>query len=239
MPAARPVRAVRAPQAGPPQCGEAAAGYRRVVADPPAGAQGQGRPLPALRPHPNGADASSRLASHPPPRREPGQQLHAQPRAPVLRLPPARRGPAVLKAKKEGKRCRRKVGSPKGGPMKFGTAIVDPPWPYRVPKVSANGSRSKQTGYSGHVYKPLDIDDLAARPVGDWVADIVLLWTTGPMMPAAARLIEAWGFEWVTLTYWVKTSPQGYPQESFDGRVSFKRHMGVGYWFRGDVEPVV
>ena len=123
--------------------------------------------------------------------------------------------------------------------MKFGTAIVDPPWPYRVPKVSANGSRSKQTGNSGHVYKPLDIDDLAALPVGDWVADIVLLWTTGPMMPAAARLIEAWGFEWVTLTYWVKTSPQGYPQESFDGRVSFKRHMGVGYWFRGDVEPVV
>jgi N6-adenosine-specific RNA methylase IME4 len=120
----------------------------------------------------------------------------------------------------------------------YGTAIIDPPWPYRPPKTTRTGSTSNQTGYSSQHYQPLSLPALAALPVNDWVSDLILLWTTGPMIPAAADLIRAWGFEWVTLTYWLKTSAQGHPQESFDGRVTYKRHMGVGYWFRGDVEPV-
>jgi N6-adenosine-specific RNA methylase IME4 len=116
----------------------------------------------------------------------------------------------------------------------YGTAIIDPPWNYARTSDSA-----KLGGYSDKHYEPLTMADLAALPVGELVTDIVLLWTTGPLVPTAASLVDAWGFEWITLTYWLKTSANGYPQESMDGRVSFKRHMGVGYWFRGDVEPVV
>jgi N6-adenosine-specific RNA methylase IME4 len=118
--------------------------------------------------------------------------------------------------------------------VKFQTAIVDPPWDY-----ARTSSSDKLGGYSDKQYEPLTTAALAELPVGELVGGVLLLWATGPMMPSALALVDAWGFEFITLTYWLKTSPLGHPQETFDGRTTFKRHMGVGYWFRGDVEPVV
>jgi N6-adenosine-specific RNA methylase IME4 len=59
------------------------------------------------------------------------------------------------------------------------------------------------------------------------------------MIPAASRLVSAWGFEWVTLIYWTKTSKSGPRPRTLWNEVVYKPHWGVGYWFRGDVEPVV
>jgi N6-adenosine-specific RNA methylase IME4 len=122
----------------------------------------------------------------------------------------------------------------------FATAIIDPPWPYRVPRQTADGDDSRQSGYSGQQYEPMSLPALAALPIGDIVSDLVLVWTTGPMLPAAAHLIAAWGFDWITAIYWVKTSKTGVQATLFNepSQVVYKPHMGVGYWFRGDVEPV-
>jgi N6-adenosine-specific RNA methylase IME4 len=117
----------------------------------------------------------------------------------------------------------------------FGTAVIDPPWPYR--KVNKSGPKSdpKMKGYVNYreegrtLYETetLDLADLAALPVGDLVADYVFLWTTGPFLPHALDLIRAWGFEYVTMLTWLKTRPSG------------SWSYGAGYWYRGSVEQIL
>ena len=48
------------------------------------------------------------------------------------------------------------------------------------------------------------------------------LWVTNPILPEAFRVLEAWGFRYVTLLTWHKV-----------GR------LGMGYHFRGDTEHVL
>lgn len=117
--------------------------------------------------------------------------------------------------------------------MKYGTIIVDPPWPYQ--KTSRHG---KLTGYSDVEYDPLTIDELAALPVGKAATDesVLLLWTTWPFVHAACHLIEAWGFEYTTGLPWVKVvSVDTSKEDAF----SFKPEYGVGYWFRGATEVLL
>lgn len=71
------------------------------------------------------------------------------------------------------------------------------------------------------------------------------LWTTGPFMEDAYRMVREWGMQPITLIYWVKTVevvPGGDafpldPQEAQDPK--FKPTYGCGYWFRGCVEPIL
>ena len=104
--------------------------------------------------------------------------------------------------------------------MKFKTLIIDPPWPYD--RTSSHGGLK---GYADQHYEPLSIADLAALPVGDVMHPddaYVLMWATGPFLPAAAGLFAAWGFKYITSAVWVKTTG-----------------IGVGYWFRGDHEHIL
>jgi N6-adenosine-specific RNA methylase IME4 len=122
----------------------------------------------------------------------------------------------------------------------YGTVIIDPPWDYRKPnRRKLDGSLSKQKGYAQQQYETITLADLALLPVGELVANVALVWTTGPMVPQAVHLIEAWGLSYVTMLYWVKTSPRGGPRLGPRGRITYMPHMGVGWWFRGNVEPVV
>ena len=122
----------------------------------------------------------------------------------------------------------------------YGTVIIDPPWDYRAPnRRKLDGSYSKQKGYAQQKYETITLADLATLPVGELVSNVALLWTTGPMVPQAVKLIEAWGLVYVTMLYWVKTSPKGGPRLGPKGRITYMPHMGVGYWFRGNVEPVI
>jgi N6-adenosine-specific RNA methylase IME4 len=108
---------------------------------------------------------------------------------------------------------------------KFGTIIADPPWAY-----DATSRQDKLRGYTDLHYAPLSTDSLCQLPVGDLASDeaVLLLWTTFPFIHDAKRVIEAWGFDYVTGLAWVKANPEtqaiGY---------------GVGYWFRGAVELVL
>src|ERR1039458_9673188 len=106
--------------------------------------------------------------------------------------------------------------------MKFGTLIVDPPWEYVERGVL------EHTG--GRPYPMLTNDDLAALPIADWVTEdaSMFLWTTGVFLPNAFQLIDAWGWQYKTVLYWVKTQKD-----------MTKASYGVGYHFRGCVEPII
>jgi N6-adenosine-specific RNA methylase IME4 len=115
----------------------------------------------------------------------------------------------------------------------FRTVVVDPPWPYRKVNHAEMASDAKMKGYVGYdepgrtKYATLDLPGLAALPIGDLVADYVFLWTTGPFLPAGLDLLKAWGFEYVTMLSWLKTTPGG------------NWAYGAGYWYRGAVENIL
>jgi N6-adenosine-specific RNA methylase IME4 len=130
---------------------------------------------------------------------------------------------------------------------KFGTIIVDPPWPYQV-----TSKHKKLTGYSDVQYKPLTIAELAALPVGEVAADdcALFLWTTWPFVEDAMYLIKEWGFKLKTGLPWVKASsiePAGeaFPSTDDDNnseikpKGKFKPKYGVGYWLIGCSEPIL
>jgi len=81
---------------------------------------------------------------------------------------------------------------------------MDPPWPY-------DGSPTKD-GAAGKHYKLMSYEDLAALPVKKMLTPTgaLLLWTTGPMMPMAIKLIEEWGLHFRNVAYvWVKINAEG------------------------------
>lgn len=115
----------------------------------------------------------------------------------------------------------------RGAGVKFGTIIADPPWEY-----SRTSGDLKLRGYSDMHYEPLTTDRLKKLPVTDISSDhcLLFLWTTSPFLAdgSALEVTRAWGFEPVTLLYWHKLT-------------EFKTsHLGgVGYWYRGNCEPVM
>jgi N6-adenosine-specific RNA methylase IME4 len=114
----------------------------------------------------------------------------------------------------------------------FGTTIVDPPWPYQ------NTSRhAKLSGYSDVEYAAMTMEDLKVLPVGDVTSNILLLWATGALIPDAVELVKAWGFEYKTMMFWHKATRP--PLENLDGERVYRPAYGVGYWVRGDTEPVI
>jgi N6-adenosine-specific RNA methylase IME4 len=110
--------------------------------------------------------------------------------------------------------------------------IADPPWSYRNRHDTRGKSRFGRgvaTRYSRGV---MTIDDLCA--LGPLVeaacaSDAYLfLWATPPTMPDAIRLLEAWGFRYVSIAfYWTKLYPSGAP------------FFGPGRYVPANVEPVL
>lgn len=113
---------------------------------------------------------------------------------------------------------------------KFGTIIADPPWAYGNTSVS-----EKLSGYASsnaaekHKYSLLSTDDLCSLPVGDYAQDdaVLMMWTTWPFISDALKVIDAWGFDYIT----------GLPMVKLDSKEEPK--YGVGYWVRGCTEPLL
>lgn len=101
--------------------------------------------------------------------------------------------------------------------MKFRTILADPPWDYR------NSGRGSEKNH----YRTLSTDDLCALPVADVCQEsaALLLWYTWPTLPDALRVVEAWGFRYVTGFPWVKMDLRG----AVD--------MGLGFHVRACSEP--
>ena len=96
---------------------------------------------------------------------------------------------------------------------------ADPPWRYE--QKSMQGAAEKH-------YPTMSIADLCALPVADIAAadSALFLWATFPQLPAALKLIRAWGFTYKTIAFlWLKKNKR-----------SDSWFYGLGFWTRGNAE---
>ena len=83
---------------------------------------------------------------------------------------------------------------------RYDLLLADPPWRY------ADEARAGNRGAVCH-YPVLGLDEICRLDVGGLAkADSVLaLWATCPLLPEALRVMDSWGFEFVTVGFcWVK-----------------------------------
>lgn len=121
------------------------------------------------------------------------------------------------------------------------TIIIDPPWEY-----SAASNHKKLRGYAigeEREYDSLSTEDLRNLPIANR-ANYLFLWTTAAFTEAAYSLVRSWEFEPITSIYWVKTSKKLKILSSSEDDIDEKNiclvpSYGVGYWFRGCVEPII
>lgn len=98
----------------------------------------------------------------------------------------------------------------------FATILIDPPW-----DVSDEGDVN-QLGRAKADYFTMPYDDLLKLPV-EKLADVdshIYCWVTNRSMPKVFSLLDAWGFRYVTLLTWPKSS------------------FGMGNYFRGQTEHI-
>ena len=107
----------------------------------------------------------------------------------------------------------------------FQTVLADPPWRFqnRTGKVAPEHRRLDR-------YSTLTLDDICALPVPDVVARNahLYLWVPNALLPEGVRVMEAWGFRYVSNLVWAKRRKDGGP----DGR-------GVGFYFRNVTELIL
>ena len=105
---------------------------------------------------------------------------------------------------------------------KFGTILADPPWQFqnRTGKVAPEHKRLNR-------YGTMTLDDICALPVADIAADPshLYLWVPNALLPEGLRVMDAWGFRYISNIVWEKVRKDGEP----DGR-------GVGFYFRNVTE---
>jgi N6-adenosine-specific RNA methylase IME4 len=107
----------------------------------------------------------------------------------------------------------------------FRTLLADPPWRFanRTGKVAPEHRRLDR-------YSTMELDDIRALPVADIVAANahLYLWVPNALLPEGLRVMEAWGFRYVSNIIWAKRRKDGGP----DGR-------GVGFYFRNVTEMLL
>lgn len=105
---------------------------------------------------------------------------------------------------------------------KFGTILADPPWQFqnRTGKVAPEHKRLNR-------YGTMTLDEICALPVQDIAADPshLYLWVPNALLPDGLKVMDAWGFKYVSNIVWEKVRKDGEP----DGR-------GVGFYFRNVTE---
>ena len=105
---------------------------------------------------------------------------------------------------------------------RFGTILADPPWQFqnRTGKVAPEHRRLSR-------YPTMTLDEICALPVGDIAADPshLYLWVPNALLPEGLKVMEAWGYRYVSNIVWHKIRKDG----GSDGR-------GVGFYFRNVTE---
>jgi N6-adenosine-specific RNA methylase IME4 len=107
----------------------------------------------------------------------------------------------------------------------YRTVLADPPWRFsnRTGKVAPEHRRLDR-------YSTLDLDAICALDVTGAVADQahLYLWVPNALLPDGLRVMDAWGFRYVSNLVWAKRRLDGGP----DGR-------GVGFYFRNVTELIL
>ena len=90
--------------------------------------------------------------------------------------------------------------------MSYELIYADPPWKY-------NERKNAATKFGrGTPYPTMTTDDICALDIPAIAADncALALWATGPRIPDAMRVIDAWGFRYCTILFtWAKISKSG------------------------------
>jgi N6-adenosine-specific RNA methylase IME4 len=104
----------------------------------------------------------------------------------------------------------------------FRTILADPPWRFdnRTGKVAPEHRRLDR-------YSTLELDDICRLDVAEVAADQahLYLWVPNALLPEGLKVLESWGFRYVSNIVWAKRRKDGGP----DGR-------GVGFYFRNVTE---
>ena len=105
----------------------------------------------------------------------------------------------------------------------------DPPWKYS--DKAADGRRGAEFKYPCLALSELIHFQVNGRLVYDIAAEnsACFMWTTGPMMPDALKLLATWGFAYKNIAFtWVKTTKTGK-----------EWHTGMGHYTRSNPEYVL
>lgn len=102
--------------------------------------------------------------------------------------------------------------------VRYGTIVIDPPWPY-------------DDGFNGFgerkdlPYGSLRLEDIAALPVGDLAAPgaHLYVWTTNRYLRETFDIVEMWGFSYSATLVWAK--PPG--QKGLGGRFAITTEFVV------------
>jgi len=107
----------------------------------------------------------------------------------------------------------------------FKTILADPPWRFqnRTGKVAPEHRRLDR-------YSTLSMDEICGIDVASAAADNahLYLWVPNALLPEGMRVMESWGFRYVSNIVWAKRRKDGGP----DGR-------GVGFYFRNVTELIL
>lgn len=107
----------------------------------------------------------------------------------------------------------------------YRTVLADPPWRFtnRTGKVAPEHRRLDR-------YSTLELDAICALDVAGVTADRahLYLWVPNALLPDGLRVMQAWGFRYVSNLVWAKRRQDGGP----DGR-------GVGFYFRNVTELIL
>lgn len=107
----------------------------------------------------------------------------------------------------------------------FKTILADPPWRFtnRTGKVAPEHRRLDR-------YSTMDLEDICALPVAEVAGSNshLYLWVPNALLPMGLKVMEAWGFRYVSNIIWAKRRKDGGP----DGR-------GVGFYFRNVTEMLL
>lgn len=89
---------------------------------------------------------------------------------------------------------------------KYKIIYADPPWKY------GKLNMYDKKGINNKVYNRMEIGDICKLNVKD-ISDkdsLLFLWTTAPFIQKAFRVMESWGFKFVTIAFvWIKTYSSG------------------------------
>lgn len=104
----------------------------------------------------------------------------------------------------------------------FKTILADPPWRFtnRTGKVAPEHRRLGR-------YATMSLEEICDLPINTIAADDahLYLWVPNALLPEGIRVLESWGFRYVSNIVWAKRRKDGGP----DGR-------GVGFYFRNVTE---
>ena len=106
-------------------------------------------------------------------------------------------------------------------PASYDLIMADPPWRFETWSAKGEGKAPQAQ------YQTMTLPEIEALPVWELARPdcLLWLWAVAPLLPQALRVIERWGFRYVTMGGWAKRTVHG------------KAAFGTGYVLRSSLEP--